>query len=148
MADIMSKEQRSKTMGAIKAKSKLENQFASALWKKGLRFRRNVRSLRGTPDLAIQKYKIVIFVDSCFWHACPVHFKRPKSNQEFWDKKFARNIERDLEVTAYYEEIDWNIKRVWEHEIRNDLDSAVENTIEFVNEAKVAYNVKSPNGKL
>lgn len=144
----MSKEQRSKTMGAIKAKSKLENQFASALWKKGLRFRRNVRSLRGTPDLAIQKYKIVIFVDSCFWHACPVHFKRPKSNQEFWDKKFARNIERDLEVTAYYEEIDWNIKRVWEHEIRNDLDSAVENTIEFVNEAKVAYNVKSPNGKL
>lgn len=143
----MSKEQRSKTMSAIRAKSKLENQFASALWKKGLRFRRNVKSLRGTPDIAIQKYKIVIFVDSCFWHACPIHFKRPKSNQEFWDKKFARNIERDLEVTAYYEEMDWNIIRVWEHEIRNDLETAVEHTMEFVNETKVSYNVKSADRK-
>lgn len=143
----MSKEQRSKTMSAIRAKSKLENQFASALWKKGLRFRRNVKSLRGTPDIAIQKYKIVIFVDSCFWHACPIHFKRPKSNQEFWDKKFARNIERDFEVTAYYEEMDWNIIRVWEHEIRNDLETAVEHTMEFVNEIKVSYNVKSADRK-
>lgn len=58
MADIMSKEQRSKTMSKIKAKSKLEDMFASALWRKGLRFRRNVRSLKGTPDIAIKKYKI------------------------------------------------------------------------------------------
>lgn len=87
MADIMTKEQRSKTMGAIRAQSKLENLFSKKLWNSGLRFRKNVRKLKGTPDIAIQKYKIVIFVDSCFWHGCPVHFKRPKSNQEFWDKK-------------------------------------------------------------
>lgn len=139
MADIMSKEQRSKTMSAIKAKSKLENLFASALWKKGLRFRRNVKSLKGTPDIAIKKYKVVIFVDSCFWHVCPIHFKRPKTNQEFWNKKFSRNIERDGEVTRYYKENDWNIKRVWEHEIRNDLEQTVDDTMEFVREAKTSY---------
>jgi DNA mismatch endonuclease, patch repair protein len=142
MADIMSKEKRSKLMSKIKAVSKLEDMFAHALWNKGLRYRRNVKSLMGTPDIAIQKYKIVIFVDSCFWHACPIHHKKPKSNQDYWNKKFARNIEKDLEVTAYYTEKDWNIKRVWEHEIRNDFSKAVDDTMEFVNEVKASYHDK------
>ncbi|RLQ90576.1 very short patch repair endonuclease [Planomicrobium sp. Y74] len=136
MADIMSKEQRSKTMGAIRAQSKLENIFTKALWKKGLRFRKNVRKLRGTPDIVIQKYKIVIFVDSCFWHGCPIHFKRPKSNQEFWDKKIARNRERDKEVDEYYIVKGWHLKRIWEHEIRSNIDSAVDETLSFINTAK------------
>ncbi|GKV69767.1 very short patch repair endonuclease [Sporosarcina sp. NCCP-2716] len=136
MPDIMSKEQRSKTMSKIRAKSKLEDIFASALWKRGIRFRRNVRKLKGTPDIAIKKYKIVIFVDSCFWHVCPVHFKRPKSNQEFWDKKFKRNVERDREIDSYYKEAGWNVKHVWEHEIRGDLEATVDDTVAFINHAK------------
>ncbi|WP_438297394.1 very short patch repair endonuclease [Sporosarcina sp. FA15] len=112
LADIISKEQRSKNMSAIKSQSKLENLFTKAIWKKGVRFRKNVRKLYGNPDVSIQKYKIVIFIDSCFWHACPIHFKMPKSNQEYWDKKLARNIERDLEVTAYYTENNWYVKRI------------------------------------
>lgn len=136
MADIMTKEQRSKTMGAIRAQSKLENIFTKALWKEGLRFRKNVRKLRGTPDIVIQKYKVVIFVDSCFWHGCPLHFKRPKSNQEFWDKKIARNRERDKEVDEYYIVKGWNLKRIWEHEIRSDINNIVEETISFINTAK------------
>ncbi|MDW0113270.1 very short patch repair endonuclease [Sporosarcina saromensis] len=140
MADIMSKEQRSKTMSKIKAKSKLEDMFASALWRKGLRFRRNVRSLKGTPDIAIKKYKIVIFVDSCFWHVCPEHFKRPKSNEEFWDKKFKRNVERDSEISDYYSSMNWHVKRVWEHEIRGNIDKAVQNTMEFINAVKSQEN--------
>ncbi|MDN7242213.1 very short patch repair endonuclease [Planococcus sp. N028] len=138
MADIMSKEQRSKTMGAIRAQSKLENIFTKRLWSRGLRFRKNVRKLRGTPDIVIQKYKIVIFIDSCFWHGCPLHFKRPKSNQEFWDKKIARNRERDNEVDEYYIEKNWNLKRIWEHEIRADLEAAVDETMEFINLVKHA----------
>lgn len=137
MADIMSKEQRSKTMSKIRAKSKLEDLFASALWRKNIRFRRNVKSLKGTPDIAIKKYKIVIFVDSCFWHVCPQHFKRPKSNQEFWDKKFGRNVERDKEIDEFYKQENWHVKHVWEHEIRGDLDKAVEETMEFISNAKV-----------
>ena len=135
MADRMTREQRSKTMGAIRAQSKLENLFSKALWRRGLRFRKNVRKLRGTPDIAIQKYRVVIFVDSCFWHGCPIHFKRPKSNQEFWDAKISRNKERDKEVDTYYIEKGWHVLRIWEHEIRQDLDETVDSALEFVLEA-------------
>lgn len=139
MADIMSKEQRSRTMSAIRAQSKLENLFTKELWKRGLRFRKNVRKLRGTPDIVIQKYKIVIFIDSCFWHGCPIHFKRPKSNQEFWDKKISRNRERDKEVDEYYIEKGWNLKRIWEHEIRGNPEKAIEETVDFINVCKSAF---------
>ena len=139
MADRMTKEQRSKTMGAIRAQSKLENLFSKALWRRGLRFRKNVRKLRGTPDIAIQKYKVVIFVDSCFWHGCPIHFKRPQSNQEFWDAKIARNRERDKEVDAHYIEMGWHVLRIWEHEIRKNLDETVDSTLEFVQAAMREY---------
>ncbi|MEY8346660.1 hypothetical protein [Niallia circulans] len=83
------------------------------LWKRGTRFRENVKTLFGTPDIAIQKYKIVIFIDSCFCHACPIHGSRPKSNQEYWDKKLSRNKKRDDEVNEYYKKNKWHIKRVW-----------------------------------
>lgn len=142
MTDTMSKEQRSKLMSKIKSVSKLENIFAKALWNKGLRYRRNVKTLKGTPDIAIKKYKIVIFIDSCFWHACPIHLKRPKSNQDYWNKKFARNIEKDLEVTTYYTEMNWHIKRVWEHDIKDDFTMAIDDTIEFVNDVKASYHAK------
>lgn len=136
MADIMSKDKRSKTMAAIRAQSKLENTFSKNLWQRGIRFRKNVRKLKGTPDIAIQKYKIVIFIDSCFWHGCPIHFRRPKSNQEFWDQKIARNKKRDEEVNLYYIEKGWHLKRVWEHEIKNNIDTTITETVEFINKHK------------
>lgn len=136
MADKISKEQRSNNMRAIKSQSQLENLFTKALWSRGIRFRKNVRKLKGTPDIVIKKYKIVIFVDSCFWHACPQHFNRPKTNQDFWDAKIKRNIERDKEVTDYYIENGWNIKRIWEHQIRKNLELTIEDTVNFIIEAK------------
>lgn len=63
-----------------------------------VRFRKNVKSLFGTPDIASKKYKIVIFVDSCFWHLCPEHGNIPKTNIEFWENKLIRNRQRDCEV--------------------------------------------------
>ncbi|WP_088006082.1 very short patch repair endonuclease [Indiicoccus explosivorum] len=139
MTDTMTKKQRSKTMGAIRAQSKLENIFSKALWHRGFRFRKNVRKLKGTPDIVMQKYKIVIFIDSCFWHGCPEHFKRPKSNQDFWDKKISRNRERDKEVDEFYKERNWNVKHVWEHEIRKDLKKTVDETEEFIKGIKQEY---------
>ena len=134
--DKITKEQRSKIMSKIKAKSKLEDMVSRELWKRGIRYRRNVRSLMGTPDFAIKKYKIVIFIDSCFWHFCPVHGKIPKSNVEFWEKKLNRNMERDREVNQYYEKSDWNLLRFWEHEVRSNLDGVVDSIENAVKEAK------------
>lgn len=129
-------EERSKIMGSIKAVSKLETMVTQELWRRDYRFRRNVRSLMGTPDIAIKKFKVVIFIDSCFWHLCPIHGRIPKSNVDFWTEKLNRNKERDKEVTQYYEEKDWNILRLWEHEIRGEFDEAIQKICDFIDNAK------------
>ena len=96
MADNLTKEQRHKNMTNIRStNTRIEKDVTKALWNLGYRFRKNVKTLPGKPDIAIQKYKIVIFLDSCFWHKCPEHFKKPKSNLEYWEPKIKRNIERD-----------------------------------------------------
>src|SRR5699024_10844570 len=92
---------------------------------KGYRFRRNTKDLFGKPDISIKKYKIVIFIDSCFWHQCPIHGNMPKTNVEYWKPKLERNVERDKEVDEYYKQKGWNIKRIWEHEVKKDLEKVV-----------------------
>jgi DNA mismatch endonuclease, patch repair protein len=130
------KKSRSEIMSSIRAVSKLESMVTQELWKNGLRFRRNVRSLKGTPDIAIKKYKVVIFIDSCFWHFCPIHGKMPKTNIEFWRKKLERNQERDKETNEFYLKNGWNILRVWEHEIRKEFDKTISKIINFIIGAK------------
>ena len=87
----------------------------------------------GAPDIAIKKYKLVVFLDSCYWHGCPEHGVIPKSNREFWEKKIKRNIDRDMEVTKYYKSRNWNILRFWEHEVKQDLDSVIDRIINAIN---------------
>ena len=137
MAEKITKEQRSKNMSAIRSVSKLEDRISKALWKRGLRLRRNVKSLYGKPDFAIKKYKTVIFIDSCFWHSCPQHGNKPKNNFEFWEKKLKRNTERDKEVTDYYMIRDWHILRVWEHEFKKDFDAAIDKISDFIIQSKI-----------
>ena len=130
MTDNLTKEQRHKNMTHIRStNTKIETDVAKALWKLGFRFRKNVKTLPGKPDIAIQKYKIVIFLDSCFWHKCPEHFKKPKSNLEYWEPKIKRNIERDAEINQYYEDNNWHILRIWEHDIKK---KPFKNTIEKI----------------
>lgn len=136
MADTITKEQRRKNMQAIRSQSKLENKVSKMLWKKGFRFRKNNRTLFGRPDISIKKYKVVIFIDSCFWHSCDIHGNQPKSNQEYWGGKLKRNKERDQEVTAYYIEKGWFIKRVWEHEVKEDAERTVDALSEFIRKAQ------------
>ncbi|APJ25982.1 very short patch repair endonuclease [Bacillus licheniformis] len=137
MADNMSKEKRTKTMKAIRSQSKLENIFTKALWKKGYRFRKNSKTLFGKPDISIKKYKIVIFIDSCFWHVCPLHSNEPKSNQDYWKSKLLRNQQRDKKVNEYYRENGWHIKRIWEHEIKENFDKAIADTCDFIDKVKI-----------
>lgn len=91
------------------------------MWKRGFRFRKNDKTLFGNPDIAIKKYKLVIFIDFCFWHGCDVHGHIPKSNVDYWTKKIDRNIKRDKEVNAGYIEKGWNIKRMWEHKLKKEI---------------------------
>ena len=101
MADTLTKEQRSKNMAAIKSKeTKPELFLRHALFTKGYRYRVNVNYISGRPDLFLRKYNVAIFVNGCFWHRherCQYSYM-PKTNLDFWKKKFEANIQRDRRV--------------------------------------------------
>ena len=122
MTDVMTPEQRSRNMAAIKWKdTKPEMIVRKYLFSRGLRFRVQVRKLPGNPDIVLPKYKTVIFVNGCFWHGhegCK-YFRLPKSNIEFWKEKIERNIERDRESMQALLVLGWKVIRVWECELRN-----------------------------
>ncbi|UZJ78607.1 very short patch repair endonuclease [Fictibacillus sp. KU28468] len=136
MGERITKEQRRKNMQAIRSQSKLENRVTKRLWHRGLRFRKNDRTLFGKPDISIKKYNIVIFIDSCFWHACELHGNRPNNNRDYWDKKLERNRSRDIEVNQYYLNKHWHIKRVWEHELKEDFNHVTQELFNFINNIK------------
>ncbi|HBB29535.1 MAG TPA: very short patch repair endonuclease [Clostridiales bacterium] len=139
MTDKITPEQRRKIMQAVKSKSKLEDIIAKELWKRNIRYRRNVKSLFGKPDIAIKKYKVVIFVDACFWHGCSLHGAIPKSNIDFWKAKLDRNKKRDSIVNSFYKENGWYIFRVWEHDIKEDFELTMERIINFIDVARANY---------
>lgn len=133
MADIITKQQRRITMQAIKSKNtKIEVKVSKELWSGGFRFRKNVKSLKGKPDIAIKKYKVVIFLDSCFWHGCKEHCRYPLTNKDYWHSKISKNIKRDREVTDYYLRNNWNILRVWEHDLKNNFNKTIRKIKKFV----------------
>lgn len=119
--DTLSPENRHKNMSHIRAKdTRPEKLIRSALFKAGFRYRICDKRYPGKPDLIFPRYYAVIFINGCFWHAhenCR-YFVFPKSNQEFWGKKFRRNRERDAEILKYYREECWRICVVWECAIR------------------------------
>lgn len=130
MVDVHTPEQRSKNMSAIKAKNtKPEIQLRKLLWSSGLRYRLK-NKLPGKPDLVFPSKKLAIFVDGCFWHQCPSHFKMPATRTDFWDKKIKFNIARDKVVNAQLQELGWTVLRFWEHEVKQTSDKVIK-TIEI-----------------
>ncbi len=86
----------------------------------GLRFRLHVKTLPGSPDVVLPRHRTVVFVHGCYWHRHP-GCKRaytPKTNAEFWEAKFARNVERDRRVSSQLADLGWRVIVVWECETR------------------------------
>lgn len=117
-----------KVMKANKAKNtKPEVILRKALWAHHIRgYRLNWKKVPGSPDIVFPKRKIAIFVNGCFWHRCPTcNLPLPKSNTEFWETKFKRNIERDQIKIKRLEELSWTVLVIWECSINNDLESQI-----------------------
>jgi len=107
-------------MSKVRSKdSKIEIEFRKKLWEAGFRYRKNAVKYFGKPDIVLPKYKTAIFIDSCFWHGCKKHGSMPKTRKKFWEKKIERNKERDKEVNRHYRKEDWQVIRIWGHEISN-----------------------------
>jgi len=120
--DTLSKERRSWNMSRIRSKdTNPEKKVRSALHRMGYRFRLHSNSLPGCPDIALSKYKAVIFVHGCFWHrhpGCRFAFT-PKSNQKYWIEKFHSNVERDKKHREELIKLGWQVLTIWECEVMN-----------------------------
>ena len=103
-----------------------ERVLRSLLWQGGLRYRIHHSTQCGRPDLVFLRRRLAVFVDGCFWHGCPDHYVRPRTQTEFWSHKLASNVERDRRQTLELEGLGWAVLRVWEHEIAEHPDQVVE----------------------
>lgn len=116
-------EQRHKNMQAVKNKdSEIELLLRKELWKRGLRYRKNVKKVFGHPDITFIGKKIAVFCDSEFWHGYDWEHKKDdiKTRREFWIPKIERNIQRDAEVTEALEADGWIVLRFWGKEIKKN----------------------------
>lgn len=123
MADNHSKEVRSMNMSHIRStNTKPEEIVRKYLFSKGLRYRKNVRSLPGKPDIVLRKYKTVIFVNGCFWHKHDCgRFRMPSSNIDYWTNKINMNIERDIKNTALLKSLGWKVLIIWECQLKKKV---------------------------
>lgn len=127
--------ERSKMMGKIRGKNtKAELQLRRALWAAGVRYRVNVKSLIGRPDVASKKLKFVVFVDGGFWHGYQWAERKPKlkANKDFWIPKIERNMQRDEEVNEAFATQGYQVFRFWDHEVKANLGHCLEQILRYV----------------
>ena len=120
MADKVSKEKRSEIMRRIRGKDTVpELNLRRTLFAAGVRGWRvhYKKAPGGRPDLAFVGKKIAVFVHGCFFHGCPKHYRRPSSNNSYWDKKLERNMERDRRHARALRSGGWSVIRIWEHDL-------------------------------
>lgn len=116
MPDKFSAQTRSRMMSGIKCKNtKPEIMVRKSLFRDGFRYRLNNALIPGKPDITLQKYSAVIFVNGCFWHghACR-YFVWPKSNQEFWHRKIMANKQNDMATQEKLSELGYRVCVIWE----------------------------------
>lgn len=124
MTDFLTKAQRSERMSRIRGRdTKPEMVLRKLLHGRGLRYRLHGAALPGKPDLVLARHNVVVFVQGCFWHrhrGCSIA-TTPKSNTEFWLRKFERNVARDLWSTRSLEDLGWRVYVVWECELASAI---------------------------
>ena len=119
-------------MGRIRGKeTSIEVKVRKYLFHHGYRYRKNVRSLPAIPDIVLRKYKTVIFINGCFWHRHPFckYATTPKSNTDFWQQKFDRNVANDKKHYDELEAMGWHVIVIWECELKK---SCFETTMQRV----------------
>ncbi|AWX44613.1 XorII very short patch repair endonuclease [Flagellimonas maritima] len=124
--------QRSKIMSKIRGKNtKPELAFRKALWKAGYRYRIDYKKLIGKPDIVLNKYKTVIFIDGEYWHGYNWEERKTKikTNREFWIPKIERNMQRDREVNEELKQLGYTVFRFWESDIKKNLQSCLQKVI-------------------
>ncbi len=128
MADKLTPEKRSWNMSRIRGKdTSIEVKVRQYLFRQGFRFRKNVKTLPGKPDIVLPKYHAVIFVHGCFWHRHPgcKDATTPKTRVDFWQKKFEHNIRNDILHNEMLVNAGWRVFTIWECEIAKRFEETM-----------------------
>lgn len=116
-------------MSRIRSKdTKIELILRKELWSRGIRYRKNVKTVEGKPDIAFIGKKVAVFCDSEFWHGYNWDERKNdlKKNKEFWIAKIERNMERDAEVNRILKEQGWTVLRFWGNQIKKNLSECAD----------------------
>lgn len=129
---------RSRNMRANRrVNTKPEREIRSALHRRGLRFRKDYRldldAARVRPDIVFTAKRVAVFVDGCFWHACPIHGRNPAVNEWYWSPKLQKNVERDRRADRALADAGWVVVRIWEHEA---IEAAVDRVLEILEKVR------------
>ena len=126
--DVFSPEKRSSVMSRIKNKdTKAETLVRKWLFTKGYRYRKNVTTLPGKPDIVLPRYRTIVFVHGCFWHA-HANCKEagiPKTRTEWWSEKLASNVARDEVNINKLRDMGWKVYVVWECEVEKNFEATM-----------------------
>lgn len=117
-------------MSKIRSKdTKLEKCFlkliSSALYPKGIRYRKHYAKLLGKPDIAFVNKKVAVFIDGDFWHGYKFKKRKEQLPKKYWIKKINGNIARDRKINRKLKKIGWKVVRIWEHEIKKNPTKAI-----------------------
>lgn len=135
MTDNLSKDNRKKAMRSVKSKNTtIEKKICSILQSIEVSgWQQNADFIIGKPDIVFLEKKIVIFVDGCFWHGCPIcNRKLPSTNIDYWQKKIEKNKELAKKYNVQLKQEGWKVIRIWEHEFK-DLDELKKLLLEEIN---------------
>ncbi len=121
MTDVFTKRKRSEVMSRIRShgNERTEIKLIAILRTYGITGWRRQQRLPGKPDFVFRRQRLAVFVDGCFWHGCRSHCRMPKSRLDYWNRKIARNKQRDLEVRKRLRSLGWRVYRIWEHSLKS-----------------------------
>lgn len=146
LPDVLTTEQRRLNMSRVRGRdTKPELTIRRGLHARGLRFRLHCKDLPGRPDIVFPKYRAVIFVHGCFWHAhdCPM-FKWPQTREEFWREKITRNADRDRNAFSLLQDQGWRVMTVWECALKGpgrcSLDHVLQRCEDFVLDTRHGFD--------
>ena len=115
--------------------TKIEILIRKKLWANGIRYRKNFKKLPGSPDIAIPKNKLAVFIDGAFWHGYNwiENNLKIKSNREYWIPKIERNMKRDIENVEALKQMGYTVIRFWENDVKKDLQGCIDKILQKIN---------------
>ena len=116
--------------------TKPEILLRTALWARGLRYRKHLRIGRTRPDLVFTRHMVSVFIDGCFWHGCPRHYTEPTSNASFWRQKIQLNKQRDRLTNQALKSEGWTVIRVWQCEVYKELEEVIARIFDAVEKSQ------------